>query len=97
LCQDRAHVFSGQAISRAASNLVGRRRSQAPLDLSHQRAETLGIVINGLAISDVEANLEAYYRNHLIVGPSAFVIQISSFRDFSTAITKKLIREIDNT
>jgi hypothetical protein len=52
------------------------------------------VEINALAISNEEADLADYYANNVITGPDAFVMQVSTFEDFSYAFRRKLIREI---
>lgn len=54
------------------------------------------VTINGLAILNEDAELERWYRNNVIVGRNSFVIAIDDFDDFSEAMTRKLIREIDD-
>ena len=58
------------------------------------RALERGVTINGLAIENEEPALGAYYTEHVIGGPGAFVITIRDFGDFATAIRQKLIGEI---
>ena len=54
-----------------------------------------GVAINGLAITNEDAGLAAWYRDRVIAGPGAFVISVADFADFSEAITRKLVREIE--
>ena len=42
----------------------------------------------------VRARLEAYYRDHVIGGPGAFVMPASDMRSFRDAMTRKLLREV---
>ncbi len=53
-----------------------------------------GITVNGLVVQDRGQDMADYFREFVIGGPDAFVLSVSSFRDFSTAIRLKLIREI---
>ena len=53
-----------------------------------------GITVNGLAIIDEDENLTAYYRDHVVGGPGAFVASASDSDDFVRAIRSKLIQEI---
>ena len=55
-----------------------------------------GVTINGLAILNEDETLDDWYRNHVIVGPNSFVIAVDDFDDFADAMTRKLIREIDD-
>jgi Protein of unknown function (DUF1194) len=66
-----------------------------PPSAARDVAVALGININGLPILEIEHDLEDHYRNEVIGGPGSFVIPAESFRDFSTAILRKLIREIN--
>ena len=53
------------------------------------------VTINGLPILGSNyPNLDQYYRNEVIVGPSAFIVTADSFDDFGRAIREKLLREI---
>ncbi len=53
------------------------------------------MTINGLAIVNEEPDLEHYYRTEVIGGPGAFVIAAKDYEDFSRAILRKLLREIE--
>ena len=57
-------------------------------------AEALKVTINGLAIRTDFPNLDDYYRNNVISGPGAFVMEAADFVDFEDAISEKLYREI---
>lgn len=91
-CTDRK-VINVSGDGRESNQSRPRRQSQ-PLMYVRQRAQDLGITINGLAIVDAEADLASYYQDHLITGEGAFVMQIDTFEDFATAIAGKLAREI---
>ena len=58
------------------------------------RAISLGITINALAIRNEEPFLDTFYRNHVIGGTGAFVMTAADYVDFAEAIVRKLIREI---
>ena len=53
-----------------------------------------GITVNGLAIIDEVADLEAYYRDQVVGGPGSFVGVAANSEDFVRAIRGKLIQEI---
>lgn len=53
-----------------------------------------GVTINGLAIEASEAELTAYYRRNLIVGPGSFALTAADFDDYPARIREKLLREI---
>jgi len=65
-----------------------------PLAPVREKAASLGIIVNGLAITLDTPDLADYYREHLIVGPGAFVMAVAGFDDFAEAILRKLVREI---
>ena len=70
-----------------------------PVQAVHQRLMAQGIVVNGLAIMDENANgyfpnLDRYYQACVAGGRGAFVIVVRSFRDFGAAMRRKLILEI---
>jgi hypothetical protein len=71
------------------------RRSGVSLVEARRRAESEGVTVNGLAISNEEPRLKAYYRDYLIVGPDSFVMSVEDFASFREAIRIKLIREIE--
>jgi len=54
-----------------------------------------GIVVNGLAISNAEEDLAAYYRSDLQAGPGSFVMEARDYADFAEAMRRKLLREIE--
>jgi hypothetical protein len=53
-----------------------------------------GVTINGLAVVDVEPELEAYYARQIIGGPASFVLAARDYEDFRDVILRKLLREI---
>ncbi|WP_193369434.1 DUF1194 domain-containing protein [Pelagibius marinus] len=53
-----------------------------------------GVVINGLAIEELKADLTSFFRAHVIGGPGAFVETAWDFDDFARAMRLKLLREI---
>lgn len=57
-------------------------------------AEAAEVEINALAISNEEEDLAQYYAGNVITGPDAFVMEVRSYEEFSTALRRKLIREI---
>jgi len=61
---------------------------------ARDRAVARGITINGLVI--VENNLPArrFYREKVIGGPGAFVMDARGFADFGRVFKRKLLREI---
>lgn len=57
-------------------------------------ADALQVTINGLAILADFPNLDEYYRDNVITGSGAFVMEAADFVDFEEAIKEKLYREI---
>ncbi len=55
-----------------------------------------GVAVNGLPIleGDEAATLEAWYQDHVIGGPNAFLVPAASFEDFERAIRRKFVTEI---
>ncbi|MGL4280161.1 MAG: DUF1194 domain-containing protein [Albidovulum sp.] len=53
-----------------------------------------GVVVNGLAIQGGEQDVAAYYREEMIRGPGAFVIEADGFGDYERAMREKLFREL---
>jgi hypothetical protein len=76
-------------ISGDGSNNRGR-----PAGAARDEAIAKGVVINGLPILSIEADLDRYYQDNVIGGPGAFVIAARSYDTFADAIRKKLIVEI---
>jgi hypothetical protein len=65
------------------------------LPAARNMALSLGIVVNGLAISNEVHNLDDYYEANVISGNGAFVLKATSYSDFREAIREKLLREIE--
>lgn len=77
----------------------GANNDGKPLAEIRRKVMALGIVVNGLAIMDENANgyfpnLDKYYQACVAGGRGAFVIAVRSFRDFGAAMRRKLILEI---
>lgn len=53
-----------------------------------------GFTVNGLAVAGGGPDPAAYYRDHLIHGPGAFVEIAQGYGDYSRAIRRKLVREL---
>lgn len=75
--------------------------------VTQARDETLadGIVINGLPLMTTDTagaawrldDLDTYYARCVIGGPGAFVLPVTDWRDFTGAVTRKLVLEIAGT
>jgi len=62
-----------------------------PLALRKNLVED-GFTINGLAIEGSADDLTSYYRDHVIVGPRAFVMTANTFDEYPKRIKQKLFR-----
>jgi hypothetical protein len=58
------------------------------------RLASKGVVINALAIEELNNDLTRYFYRYLVAGPGAFVVTADEFEDFHTAMQIKLLREI---
>ncbi len=61
---------------------------------ARDRAVSSGVTVNGLVIVGDNPDLVDHYRNEVIGGYAAFLIEADDFRDYAVAIRQKLIREI---
>jgi Protein of unknown function (DUF1194) len=90
----------------------GTNNSGRPVTAARDDATAKGITINGLAIINEKTGgiegtflyghthppngLPSYYRENVIGGPGAFVLQIVNFDTFAQAMTSKLLTEISD-
>src|SRR5262249_44063917 len=70
-----------------------------PMLQAREKAVAQGIVVNGLPVMDENAggyfpNLDRYYQACVAGGPGAFAIAVHSYKDFASAMRRKLILEI---
>lgn len=92
----------GGCASRQLINISGdgretaqaRGRARITIAVARERARNDGVIINGLAIRNEDADLAAYFEKNIMTGPGSFVMEIGEYADFETAMTKKLVREI---
>lgn len=84
---------------RRVIDLSGNGRTDGPDRLRDTRARLLarGVVINALAIEELNNDLTGYFHRRLIGGPNAFVVTADEFEDFAKAMRIKLLREISGT
>ena len=77
-------------------DISGDARSNSGPDPSYSRnrAISMKVTVNGLAISGGDRGLFSYYRDRVIGGPSAFVMAVDGFEDFESAIYRKLLKEL---
>ncbi len=90
----------------------GTNNSGRPVTAARDDATAKGVTINGLAIINEKTGgiqgtflfghthppggLPNYYRDNVVGGPGAFVLQISNFETFAQAMTNKLLTEISD-
>jgi hypothetical protein len=73
---------------------LGRVSRGVPLAFARQRANDMGVTINALAITTGDEGLADYFRNHVVTGFDAFVMEADSLDAYHEALTRKLVREI---
>lgn len=71
-----------------------KRKSGVSVEQARLRASGMGVVVNGLAVTNEEPGLVDYYRKNMIVGSGSFVMEATDFSEFKQAILLKLVREI---
>ncbi|WP_431283757.1 DUF1194 domain-containing protein [Humitalea sp. 24SJ18S-53] len=81
----------------------GVNNSGRPVEALRDQALDLGVTINGLVIEGTDPRLGGvappgrladYFRDTVIGGQGAFVLETHGFGDFATAMRRKLVREI---
>jgi hypothetical protein len=70
-----------------------------PMQQIRENVTAQGIVVNGLPVMDESANgyfpnLDKYYQACVAAGRGAFVIAVRNYKDFASAMRRKLILEI---
>jgi len=70
-----------------------------PMEQTRDLVARQGIIINGLPVMDESANgyfpnLDRYYQACVAGGRDAFIVPVRSYRDFASAMRRKLILEI---
>ena len=92
------NAFEGRQLKIDVSG-DGRNNIGIPPSIPRQKANALGIVINGLPIltytSAETYDLERYYREKVIQGPGAFIELANDYDDFARAFLRKLRREVN--
>jgi hypothetical protein len=79
----------------------GPNNAGASMTMAHDRTIAQGIIINGLPVMDDMANgyfdgLDKYYAGCVTGGRGAFVVVVKSYRDYASAMRRKLILEISD-
>jgi hypothetical protein len=87
---------SGASPTRRVIDVSGDGTNNSGGDLAAARSTALahGITINGLAILASEPELDSYYEQNVMAGDDSFVTVASNFEAFSSAMMRKLVREI---
>jgi Protein of unknown function (DUF1194) len=75
-------------------SMTPRARVGVTMAQARIRARDMGVTINALAITNEVADLGDWFRDKVITGPDAFVMQVTGFDTFGDAIARKLAREI---
>jgi hypothetical protein len=72
---------------------------QEPIEAVRDELSGGGVTINGLPIleGDDGPTLEAWYKEHIMAGPGAFVLPADGFKDFGRAIRQKFVIEISGS
>jgi hypothetical protein len=68
-----------------------------PVEAARDEAVAAGITINGLALLDLEPELDEYFRASVIGGPGAFAMAVGDPEEFAEALLRKLVTEISGT
>src|SRR5215470_10155464 len=99
---------SGFTSARRVIDVAGDGTNNSGRTISDARDDAVakGIVVNGLAIINLNPNfgfiahtqppggLPSYYKENVIGGPGSFVLQIDDFNSFAVAMVQKLVTEI---
>ena len=88
-----ANRFAGRRLRIDVSG-DGQNNAGDALFLARMRAREAGVTINGLAILTDVRTLGRYYREHVIDGAGAFVIEVADYEGFAEAMRVKLLREL---
>ena len=87
------NLFAGRELKIDISADGRNNTGPLPTD-TWQRANALGITINGLPILIETYNLDTYFREQVITGPAAFVEIATDYHDFARVFLRKLRREL---
>jgi hypothetical protein len=65
-------------------------------DAARDRADTAGLIINGLILGDRDdaSEVAAWFRDHVQAGPGSFVIEARGFEDIASALLAKFLFEL---
>jgi hypothetical protein len=72
----------------------GQSNRGSPLRAARDLVLARGATINGLAVVNVEPDLETYFAREIIGGVGSFVLAARDYEDFRDVILRKLLREI---
>lgn len=92
--QDRCRFQTDRrVIDISGDGRTNRGRRAAP---ARDEAVARGITVNGLAIINMEPDLESFYRAEVMGGQGSFVAVVNDFETFEDAVIAKLVREISS-
>lgn len=72
----------------------GRNNDGRDVTAARDAAIAADMTVNGLAMTEADPGLEAYFRAQVIGGPLAFVVPVRAEADFAQAVLRKLITEV---
>jgi hypothetical protein len=72
----------------------GANNDGRPVTDARDAAVAAGVTINGLPITEVEPDLEQYYRDNVIGGADSFVVVAHDSGAFGAAVLRKLLVEV---
>ena len=72
----------------------GRNNRGDPVTIARDEVVAKGITINGIPILSEWPTLDTYFKQQVIGGPNHFMIPVSDYNSFATAIARKLLQEI---
>ncbi len=95
----KAIAESGIVASRRVIDVSGDGRETwfavaTQMPVARRWANQQGVVINGLAITNEDSTLLAYYDEDVRTGPGSFAMEAKNYSDFAVAMKRKLLREI---
>ena len=72
----------------------GRNNSGQKIAAARALAQAYGVTVNGLAILNEVKTLHFYFKQQVISGSGAFVMEADDYEQYAAAILRKLIQEI---
>lgn len=89
-------LTSGYVATRRVIDISGdgANNDGRPVTEARDAAIAAGVTINGLPITEVEPDLEQYYRENVIGGADSFVVVARDSAAFGAAVLRKLLVEV---